>query len=178
MSSQIQKRSWVGTRRYTTSCIQKLWACTFYDKEARKYNFYTNDTKQKALKASELRKVLDAHNINSNEKVPEFKKRCQNHNIPIVKDAQVVKSRYVGKPKGALQIAYEHGFINEEKENYYGIKVTMDRIKMMKLGKYIKILVWEKILGQCQDFLEETTKLESIVDELGYEVRLILIVHL
>jgi hypothetical protein len=66
---------------------------------------------------------LDAAGINSKGNVPVLKKRCQQAGISIEKTLDKLIPGFVGKPKGALQIVYERGF-NDSNKNNAGSKIV------------------------------------------------------
>jgi hypothetical protein len=55
---------------------------------------------------------LEAVEINSKGNVPILKERCRQAGIPLQKTFDRLNAGYVGKPKAALQIAYERGCID------------------------------------------------------------------
>jgi hypothetical protein len=147
---------------------------------------------------------LEAANINSKGNVPVLKERCRQAGIPLVKSLDRLIAGYVGKPKAALQIAYERGFINSKKKNADGkvvswegtiIKNTNDANgaqdgpgprhrdqhlrQAQKKPKKKRDLTTSlrRILANCEDFRLEKSKLECLVEELGGNCRMTPKVH-
>ncbi len=85
------------------------------------------------------------------------------HGIAIVERKPKLIPGYVGKPKGSKQILYKHGFIDENGLDVDGNPVNATRAL--------------EILATCEDFKNEKTKLEHIVEKLGNSVHLTPIFH-
>jgi hypothetical protein len=159
---------------------------------------------EKDKNKDDLVRDLEAEGINSKGNVPVLKDRCRQAGISLKKSLDNLTPGYVGKPKGAVQIAYERGFIDAQKKNASGkvvswegmiIKTPNDNVGVQELpgphhrnqqqGRARKkpkkrrdlstSLRW--ILANCRDFKEEKTKLDCLVEQLGGMVRMTPKVH-
>jgi hypothetical protein len=63
----------------------------------------------------DLVRDLEAEEINAKGNVPVLKERCRQAGILLQKILDRLTAGYVGKPKATLQVAYERGFIEEER---------------------------------------------------------------
>jgi hypothetical protein len=152
----------------------------------------------------DLVRDLEAAEINSNGNVPVLKDRCRQAGIPLTKTIDRINPGYVGKPKAALQIAYERGFIDSNKKNADGKIVSWEgtivndtndcnraqngpgpRHRDQRLGRSTKkpkkkrdlTTSLRKILSNCEDFKLEKSKLACLVEELGGNCRMTPKVH-
>ena len=135
----------------------------------------TEDVTRKFTKKV-LQEMLNARNINSDGLVEDLRKRAEEAIIPISETSGKVIEGYVGKPKGALQIACEREFCDLSGNDENGIKLTLhgasrkdpitDVVTVDKTSSVIRIL------GRCKDFKTEKTQLMYIMDLLS--IRLIL----
>ncbi len=150
----------------------------FYDKHALKYDEITDKTIEVKLKIPELLEKWNAANIDSHGSVNTLQEPCQNMNIPMKVTQPVINPGYIGKPKGALQIAYKYELINDKRENKNGKKVSLNGKLLSEPGS-----PWDTstnllfILSQYENFKFEVSKLEYIVQELGRRVQFTSKVH-
>jgi hypothetical protein len=159
---------------------------------------------EKHKNKDELVRDLEAAEINSNGNVIVLKERCRQAGIALKKTVDSITPGYIGKPKGALQIAYERGFLDAEKKNAAGkvvswegtiIKDTNDNNRVQDVpgprhrdqqpGRAIKkpkkrqdqSTSLRRILERCDDFKLEKSQLECLVDSLGGNCRMTPKVH-
>ena len=83
---------------------------------------------------------------------------------------------YVGKPKGALQIACERGFVGLDGKLVNGKQATLDggyTIDPVTKKRKIKDIETslQAILGNCHDFKTEKTRLAKTLENLGVLLR-------
>jgi hypothetical protein len=146
----------------------------------------------------------DGAEINSNGNLPVLKERCRQAGISLEKKLDKLIPGVAGKPEGALQISYERGFIDANKKNAGGkivcwegsiIKDTSDKNraqevpgshrrdqhqgharKKPKKRRDLSTSI-RSILSNCEDFKNEKSKLECLVEELGGNCRMTPKVH-
>jgi hypothetical protein len=82
--------------------------------------------KKRVKNKDNLVRDLDAAGINSRGNVPVLKERCRQAGISLEKTLDKLIPGFVGKPKGALQLSYERGFINANKKNAGGKIVSWE----------------------------------------------------
>ncbi len=85
--------------------------------------------------------------------------------IPIYEETEAVEEGWPGKPKGLLQVAWERGFIDlnvENPKNHYTINGRKNALGILELDSSLKYL-----LGNCTDFKEEETMLQSMGTKMG-----------
>ena len=147
-----------------------------FDPTAPKHDVSLTDSVTKTLNKSELKKKLEELGLNSDGNVKTLKARATEAGLPLTETTSKIIPGYVGKPKGAAQIAAERGFINLDGKLHNGKKYSMhgastkDPItKVVTLDKETSVI---RILKKCSDFKNETTQLMYILDLL--DVRLIL----
>jgi hypothetical protein len=68
--------------------------------------------KRRVFTKKELQQKLNEKNINAKGTLAALQATCQNHGIPIEEVNCKVVDGWEGKPKGMLQVLWEHGFIN------------------------------------------------------------------
>jgi hypothetical protein len=88
--------------------------------------------------------------------------KAQEHNLPIEETKANVIEGWENKPKGLLQVLWECGFIDELRlENYTFIG------KQDAFGFVQKDFSLKSLKGNCLDFEEEETLLQSMGKEMG-----------
>jgi len=90
---------------------------------------------------------------------------CQN-GIPTMIKKQKILQGWEGKPKGILQILYEHGLIAES--NYQSM--TLDGRKNPLTGQIDESTSLRHLLAQCADFRNELSALQALGKDLGVVV--------
>lgn len=139
----------------------------------------TGDYQTKEYNVTELRKILEDNSMSSDGNKPELVARLILAGIPTTYRKEKKIDGYIGKQKGALQIAYERGFfddtlsVNGHKVSMMGhILVKGDKKRGIKEQREDSTSVLKMLRG-CNDFKTEKTQLQSIVeDELGCFIRL------
>mmetsp|Transcript_46844 Transcript_46844/g.56680 ORF Transcript_46844/g.56680 Transcript_46844/m.56680 type:complete len:227 (+) Transcript_46844:16-696(+) len=93
------------------------------DPTCPKYNTPTGKFVKKELVVSELRTALVRNELNSDGLKEKLVERCIAAGIATKKTVQIEEEGYVGKAKGALQVAYERGFCDAN-QMLNGVKVS------------------------------------------------------
>ena len=115
-----------------------------------------------------LRNKLMNQNIPTNGRLKNIQQRCLANNIPIKYQRRNIVHGWMGKPKGALQILYERGFIDPEKEiSYYTMEGKVDAF-----GNKIDDSSLKLMLKQLPDFINEQTLLQYNANKIGASVDL------
>ena len=84
------------------------------DPECPKYDRPLGIFSQKNMTVPELKAALAKNDLNSDGDRKRLIDRCNAAGIATVKQIEKIKAGYVGKQKGALQIAFERGFCDKE----------------------------------------------------------------
>ena len=148
-----------------------------FDPTAPKFDQILPETKiTRNLTAVELRKVLEDKGLNTDGKVAQLKHRAIEADIPITETTGKLIPGYIGKPKGALQIAAERGFIdldgkfaNGKKATMHGISKKDTRTGVKSTDKTTSIV---SVLKKCSDFKNEESQMKYILTLLGVDLRL------
>lgn len=115
-----------------------------------------------------LKNKLTNRNIASNGRLKNIQERCVANGMPISFQKRNIINGWIGKPKGALQILHERGFIDPEKEiSYYTIEGKIDAF-----GNKIENSSLKWMLKQLPDFINEQTLLQHNANEIGASVDL------
>jgi hypothetical protein len=78
------------------------------------------NSEKKVENKDDLVRDLDTAGIKSKGNIPVLKERCRQAGISLEKNLDKLIPGFAGKPKGALQILYERGFIDANKKNAGG----------------------------------------------------------
>ena len=98
-----------------------------FDPDAPKHDqLIAGETVTRNYNKSELKERLEEANLNSDGKVDALRKRAADANIAIKETTGKIIPGYVGKPKGAAQIACERGFIDLSGNMVNGKKYSMN----------------------------------------------------
>ena len=130
---------------------------------AKKYDFLGKNKKPKPLTISELTEKLIEKGINvGKRKKPELVELAKLHGIPLDHPPENIREGWLGKAKGMLQVAYERGKINPARWSEYQVDAPCDA-----LGVKNTALSLRDILASCEDFQNEKSQLEFVIEELG-----------
>ena len=148
-----------------------LGPCYMNSEEREKYklDINTGETKTKNLNKLELKKHLKEAGVSdpSGSKV-ELQSLCQSLNLPTTATVPVVKEGWLGKPKGAIQMLVERGWLNVHKLHLYtwkGKKSVKDQnAEVDPTGCNFSI---SQIMKLQPDFENEETLLQYHVGRLG-----------
>ena len=128
------------------------------------------------LTSKELKQMLETNSLNSDGLVAVLRARATLANIPITETKGEVIAGYVGKPKGAKEIACERGFFLPTGVLSNGKKVTLNGTPskdavtgVVNLDKTTSVI---RMLKRCSDFKNEQTQISHILNLLGISVRL------
>ena len=138
---------------------------------ATESNIPITEAVTRKLNAKELKEKLEELGMNSDGNVAELRSRANVANIPIVEEKGNIIEGYVGKPKGALQIACERGFIGLDGKLGNGRKVSMQGTSskdgvtgVVTIDRTTSVV---QILRGCNDFKTEQTQMMYILTLLG-----------
>jgi hypothetical protein len=103
----------------------------------------------------------------------DLQKKAQEHGLDLKYEEEEVIEGWYGKPKGLLQVLWEHGFIDESRHDDY--RKTMPKGWKKDDGSSIKEskkeeaanFVFDGMLARCQDFATEITHLEYVVGQIA-----------
>jgi hypothetical protein len=161
----------------------------------------TGKTVTRVLTVAEMKACLEAEKLNSDGKWQVLLDRCVEAGLPLQLTCPVMTPGYVGEPKGAAHIAFEHGFFdalmklpNGKKVSFAGTKLqeaeaaeldeaeeaTVGGTKIIDHRRKKKLKVKrdketsvKEILKGCDGFANETPQLEYIAQKyLGAFIRL------
>ena len=93
---------------------------------------------------------------------------CRAFNIPLKKQIREIKHGWYNQPKGALQLLYEHGFIDPSipnPEKHYTMKVRKKRDGSLNLSTLLTYL-----LNLLPDFQDKETMLMVYGKQMGVTV--------
>ena len=128
------------------------------------------------LTVVELRKKLEDKGLNSAGRAADLRERARQADIPITESSVKVIPGYINKPKGALQIAFERGFLDKDGKLYNGKKASLTGTKsknpvtgVVEVDKETSIL---RLLHRCSDFKNEQTQMSYILNLLDVRLRL------
>ena len=149
-----------------------------FDESAPKYDAAdtTQSSKTRKLTKPELKALLEAKGFNGEGKVDQLRTRANEAGIPLTEITQKIVYGYVGKAKGAAQIACERGFVDLDGKLSNGAKFTMNGTLSKDLltgvvtrNKETSVI---RMLEKCDDFKNEKKQLMHIMDLI--DARLIL----
>ena len=110
--------------------FQETDAPPITDKDFPKFNEPSGVFEENSLTVPELLAILERNQLNSDSNKKIFLDPRIAASIPTIKIIQKEREWYVGKPKGALQIAFEKGFCNKKSER--------NRIKVSAYGRELE----------------------------------------
>jgi hypothetical protein len=131
--------------------------------------------KDKDYDANELRAILMNKGLESTGKSDALKERCTNANLPLKRKVPNLKQGYIGRMKGAKQIAFERGF--------FDASCKMDGVEVSWEGDLIKDDQGRQLLDRhgnkarnrdrsvremlagCDDFANEKTLLQHVLED-------------
>jgi hypothetical protein len=116
---------------------------------------------------NELRAILMSNGLESTGKADALKNRCRNANLPLKRKIPNLKQGYIGRVKGAKQIAFERGFFDESCKidgvlvSWEGdlIKDAQGRQVLDRYGSKARNTQRSvrRMLAGCHDFINEKT---------------------
>ena len=143
----------------------------------RRLDHFTGNKKDKLLTKAELSSELNKIGITKiTGTKKEIQELCESNNIPITSSADVIVEGWVNKPKGAMQILFERGWIDPEQLPHYTKdgKDEMNRDQNSNAhpephstditGCSYSI---KKLMNLQNDFMQEITLLQYHGDLLG-----------
>ena len=140
------------------------------EKIKQKYDEKTGKTKTRELTKAELKpKLIQAGVADPRGSKKQLQEHCQRLNLPISELVPVVMEGWNMKPKGALQVLYERGWIDVSKVMLY----TANGVKDVRLaqndvtGCSFSI---KSLMKLQSDFINEVTLLQHHIQKLGASV--------
>ena len=126
--------------------------------------------KSRAELIEELKSTHHIENVRGTK--ADILKIAQEKNIEVKVTENKIKEGWVGKPKGMKQIAFERRFINLDELSLY----TKDGHKDENGNVTDDTHSIKCIIGECIDFIEEKTLLQTMGEEIGHARGLTIIV--
>jgi hypothetical protein len=131
--------------------------------------------KNKEYDVNELRKMLQKEELESTDKRDPLEQRCKNANLPLRQMVPDVMEGYIGKAKGAKQIAFKRGFLDESCK-IDGVEVSWDgdlvkdgdgKQVLDKRGKKMRngSRSVRQMLKKCDNFANEKFLLQHILED-------------
>ena len=133
------------------------------EREAQRYDIVKGSKTAKCTKA-DLMSALKYKGVrNPKGGMKKLQKLCKKNNIPTTKTIPDIAEGWVNKPKGALQVLYERGWINPSLDpKEYTMKGKSDTFGNRDLKTSLKSLIL------CQlDFMNQKTMLQYYCEKLG-----------
>jgi hypothetical protein len=102
----------------------------------------------------------------------DLQKKAQGHGLDLTYEEEEVIEGWYGKPKGMLQVQWEHGSIDETQLDKYrktvlkGWKKDDGSIKESKKEEATNFVL-DGMLARCQDFATEITHLKHVVEQIA-----------
>ena len=147
-----------------------------FDPNVPQYDVSKDDSVTHKFNKAELKEKLEAIGINSDGNVKVLRQRAIEANLPLEETISKIIPGYVGKPKGAAQVACERGFIDLDGKLPSGDKFTLNGTSVkdgltgvVTINKATSVI---SILKRCDDFRNEKTQLMYILDLLNVVLRL------
>ena len=136
------------------------------DRDTQKYDTLTGQERIKEKTKEMLVRELVASGMKdircSKQKLQDYAKQ---RGISLTYVKKVVVEGYVGKPKGALQILYERGWIDIQKWNQYSVKGR--GLEIEEALPVTEILSLKILMQKQEDFVGEVTLLQYHASLLG-----------
>jgi hypothetical protein len=131
--------------------------------------------KSKDYDVNELRAMLLKEELESTGKRPALEQRCKNANLPLSRMVDDITEGYIGRAKGAKQIAFERGFFDKTCK-IDGVEVSWDgdlikdgdgKQVLDKRGKKMRNTSRSvrRMLEGCDDFANEKFLLQHILED-------------
>ena len=155
----IQSMSWTGEE------MEGPYYMTAVQKEKLKYDKVYDNTLEVDLNKNELVTSLKAINVHAKGKKEDIVKLCKNNNLPLKRTEVKMDEGWYGKPKGAIQILWERGWIDPKKSHKY---YTMTGKKDI-YGIIDETTSINRLMEKQPDFMEQETLLQYYCKQLGVE---------
>jgi hypothetical protein len=149
------------------------WYLPADQREARRHNKTTDQTKVAELTKKELIAALVSAGVSLQQTKNPTKKELQEFarrkGIALSVDKTAVIQGWEGQPKGLLQVLWERGLLDSTKPlNWY----TVDGRKDTVTGNVDESSSLRYLMSRCQDFQEEETALQHLGSQQGVTVML------
>jgi hypothetical protein len=136
------------------------------EREKGKYDVRTgNKVKKYRIKEDLKQHLKEKGIINPSGSLKDIRAQCIALNVPIEYEHDNVKEGWVGKAKGALQVLFERGWVEEAKWKEYTTKGKKNEMGFLDKTKSLKSLMEKQ-----SDFSTELTLLQYYAQEMGVKV--------
>jgi hypothetical protein len=127
------------------------------DKVLKRKDRQTGKTSKKFRNVADLQKDLREKGVSAKGTKDELQARCTNKDMPVDETIVEIDKGWEGKPKGMLQILWERGFVDPEKQKEGDC--TVDG-KKDAFGNVILETSLKHLMSLLVDFIEEETLLQ------------------
>ena len=108
-------------------------------------------------------------------KIGDLKALAVKLEMDVTKRGRKTKAGYMGKAKGALQVAYERGFVDSSDVSAYNVKKLTRRERQEMDYQGIDLLAQDPknllhLLDSCEDFINTHSQIKQTVLDLGGDV--------
>ena len=138
-----------------------------------RYDIDTGKERTKELTVSQLISNLKSIGIPDPKGLkPTLQSLCTRNNLPLTSTDDVIIKGWVHKPKGAIQILYEHGWLNPDHLHLYtgdGRK-TNDKIVSGHTDPTRCMFSVNKLMKKQTDFINEVTLLQLHTEKIGVSI--------
>jgi hypothetical protein len=133
------------------------------EREKRKFDKDTGKTTTKVHTRSTLIKMLkDAKILNPTGSLKHLQAQCMSLDLPTTYTQEKIQEGWVGKPKGALQILYEQGWVDPERWRKYTDKGRINEMGILQENTSLHLLMQKQT-----DFTTEMTLLQFYGSKMG-----------
>jgi hypothetical protein len=151
-----------------TFCFEEEDEGPFYlsatERGQRKYDMPMGKQKTRNLTIAELKEKLSAKGVNffGRKLRKDLVDLAAIHGISEKETSETILEGWMGKSKGMFQIAWERGYIDPAQVAQYQVDAPCDAF-----GVKNKDFSLREILSACEDFLNEKSQLQYVVESLG-----------
>ncbi len=90
------------------------------------------------------------------------------YDIPLTYQIDAIEPGWLGKPKGLLQVLWERGWIDVNKLGLYSEKGRANQLDGDgHIKKEFEAYVLRTLMSNCQDFVEEKSAMQVLLDDLS-----------
>jgi hypothetical protein len=133
------------------------------EREKRKYDKKTGKTRSKPIKKEKLMDMMKEMGVkHPSGNLKQLQEKAKALSLPVTYLEDVIREGWVGKPKGALQILYERGWIDPT-----NIKKYTEKGSVSKFGILDETTSTTLLLAKQPDFIGELTLLQYYATKLG-----------
>jgi hypothetical protein len=125
----------------------------------------TGKVKTRELTVQELTEALSRKGYTRGGRKKSLQKAATSMGLAIHEEKQEIKDGWLGKPKGLLQVCWEQGLLDPyvpSIESHYTLTGQRDVLWILMPDTSLT-----NLLGNCINFAEEETMLQSMVTKMG-----------